>query len=142
MAKRKVGKRNKVKRQRKTKSQQKLLVKRKFYNALQALKRMKPKEQRLRASVASPEFIKDISNVMKRLRTRSDLVSSKHKKILKRHKKPLQRLVKKSSSIKSKRNVLLLRGGILPILIPIIAAAIGAAGTVGASAVGAAIMKS
>ena len=120
----------------------KIIVKRKFYNAMQILRHLKPKEQRLRTKKASKEFIQDISNVMAKLRKKPHLVSHHHKKTILKYKKPLQRLVKKSSSLKSKRNVLLQRGGIIPFLIPIICASIGAAGTIGASAVGAAIMKS
>lgn len=120
----------------------KIQVKGKFYNALQSLRRMKAKEQRMRASNASREFIKDVSKVMRQIRTKPHLVSNKHRKILKRYKKPLRQLIKRNSSLARQRKVLLLRGGILPFLVPIICASIAAAGSVGASAAGAAIMRS
>lgn len=126
----------------KVKRGQKIRVKRKFFNAMQSLRRMSRKQQRLRASNASNEFIRDVSSIMKKLRTKPHLVTNKHKRLLKRYKKPLRRLVQSGSSVKSKRKVLLMRGGIIPFLIPIICAAIGAAGTVGAGAAGAAIMRS
>ena len=135
-----MGKR-KVKKKKRVNPKGKIIVKRKFYNALQSLRRMSPKQQRLRAKNASKEFVTDVSNVMSKIRRRPNLVSNKHKKILRRYKKPLRQLVKKDSSAKRKRKVLLLRGGILPFLVPIICAGIGAAGSIGASAVGSAVMR-
>ena len=119
----------------------KIKVKRKFYKALHSLRQMKPKEQRMRASNASKEFVKDVSKVMNQIRTRPHLVANKHRKILKRYKRPLRQLVKRNTSLARKRQLLLLRGGILPFLVPIICASIAAAGSVGASAAGAAIMR-
>ena len=135
------GKR-KLNRRGKKKTSGKIKVNRKFFNALQALRRMKPKEQRMRASNASKEFVKDVSKVMSQIRTKPHLVATKHRKVLKRYKKPLRQLVKRNTSLARKRKVLLLRGGILPFLVPIICASIAAAGSVGASAAGAAIMRS
>ena len=147
MARRKVTfkskrKKKRVSRKGNKKTSGKIRVKRKFYNALRSLQYMKPKERRKRASNASKEFIKDVSNVMRQLRTKPHLVSPKHQKVLKRYKKPLRQLVKSGTSLARKRKVLLLRGGIFPFLVPIICASIAAGGSIGASAVGAAIMKS
>jgi len=121
----------------------KLRVKRKLYKALQSLRRMKPKTIHARLRVASKEFVKDIANVMSRLRSRPNLVPKpKDRRTLQKYKKSLRRLTSKGPSVEKKRKILLQRGGILPLLIPIICASIGAAGTVGAAAVGAAVMKS
>jgi len=121
----------------------KIKVKRKFVKALQHLRRMKPEQQRLRTAMASKDFIKDVTDIMKRMRTKPHLVKSKkQKRYLQKHKKSLRRLVRKGSSVNQQRKILLQRGGILPFLIPIILAAVGATGSIGASAVGAAIMKS
>ena len=123
-------------------SKRKILVKRKFFNAVQALRKMKPKEQRKRTQNASKEFIDDITTFLKRLRRMPHLVKNRHRKVLKKLGKSLRKLVNKGTSVESRRKILLQRGGIIPFLIPIICASIGAAGAVGASAAGAAIMKS
>ena len=133
-----------IKRKRRNVKNVKINVKRKFFNAIHSLRRMKAKNQRLRTRIASSEFIKDVANILRRIRTRPELVkSARHRKVLTKHKAILQKLVSKKSSSEQQRKLLLQkRGGIFPFLIPIIAAAIGAAGSVGATAVGAAIMKS
>ena len=137
-----MAKRKGAKTKKHSKRKAKIRVKSKFVKALQSLRKMKTQEQRMRTKNASNEFIQDVSRTISRLRTRPDLVNSKHRRILKRYKKPLRQLVNRASSIKQKRKVLLLRGGIFPALIPILCATIGAAGAVGASAAGAAVMKS
>jgi len=121
----------------------KLHVKPKLYKALQSLRHMKPNAIRSRVRVASKEFVKDVANVMSRLRKSPHLVPNpKDRRKLLKHRKALRRLTSKSPSVENKRKILLQRGGILPFLIPIICATIGAAGTVGAAAAGAAVMKS
>lgn len=130
MAKRKGGK--KVK---------KLKVKRKFANAMLRMRKMKRAKQRTLVEGASNEFIRDVSGFIKRVRHRPDLVKGSHRKVLRRHKKKLQRLIHAKTPIKKKRRILLQKGGIIPALIPIICAIIGAGGAVGAGAASAAIMK-
>lgn len=119
----------------------KLAVKSKFLHAARRLRQMKANAQKQTIANASNEFVRDVSSVMGRLRKRPDLVSSKHRKVIRRHRGKLQRLVNKKTSLQKKRKILMSSGGIFPALIPIIAAAIGAAGSVGAGAVGAAISR-
>lgn len=122
----------------------KLRVKKKFAAAMKHLHRQSKKVQRESVVGASNEFINDIINTLKQLRNKPHLVSSKHVKVLNKHKVHLRKLINKRTSMAIKRKILQVnqRGGIFPFLIPIIAAAIGAAGSVGAAAVGAAIAKS
>lgn len=131
MAKRKGGK--KVK---------KLKVKRKFANAMLRMRKMKRAKQRTLVEGASNEFIRDVSGFIKQVRHRPDLVKGSHRQVLRRHKKKLQRLIHAKTPIKKKRRILLQKGGIIPALIPIICAIIGAGGAVGAGAASAAIIKS
>ena len=63
------------------------------------------------------------------------------RKKLTQHRKALQKFVNPRTSLRKKKQVLTQHGGILPALIPIIVAAIGATGTVGAAATHAAISK-
>ena len=133
-----------VRRNRRNVKNDKIIVKRKLFNALHSLRRMKTKDQRLRTRMASSEFIKDIANVMRRIRTRPELVkSTRHRKVLTKHKKLLQKIVSKKSSPEQQRKLLLQkRGGFIQFLIPILCAVIGAGGSIGAAAVGAKVMKS
>lgn len=129
-----------------------LRVKKKFAKAIGKLKYMKPNAQRVAVSTASREFLNDISSLLRQIRFRHDLLNKRHKNILTKHKGALRKLVSPRTTVTQKRRLLSTeskskkqkrsqRGGIIPALIPIIAAAIGAAGTIGASAVGAAVMK-
>jgi hypothetical protein len=120
----------------------KMSVKNKFKNAMFKLRRMGKRKQQNVIAGASKEFIKDISDYLSKIRRKPHLVKNwKHRKQLKRHRVKLQRLVNPQVSLDKKRKILLMRGGIFPFVIPIICASIGAAGTVGAAAVGAAIAK-
>ena len=118
-------------------------VKKKFKDAMLKLRRMSKKQQYEVAAGASNEFIKDLVSYMKKLRNKPHLVkNSKHRKTLKKHRKQLRRLINSRVGVKSKRKILLMKGGFLPLLIPIIMASIGGAATIGAAATQAAIMKS
>ena len=91
---------------------------------------------------ASNEFIRDISKHISKLRNKPHLVkNSKHRKTLKKHQKKLRRLINSKVGVKSKRTILFMKGGIFPLLIPIISAAIGAAGSVAAAGTSAAILR-
>lgn len=127
----------------------KIKVKGKFQNAIQRLKHMQPKKQRAAALQSSNEFIRDISGFLSKVRKRPDLLTNKrHQKILTRHRLKLRKLVHAKTPLNVKRRILSQTGkglsqsgGILPFLIPIIVAIIGAGGTVGAAATHAAISK-
>lgn len=120
----------------------KIKVKRKFKNAISRLKTMTARQKRTAALGASNEFLHDISRFFKKLRKRPDLVTkSKHRRILKRHKSKLRKLVHAKTTMNDKRRILAQKGGILPALIPILVAGIGAVGGIGASATHAAISK-
>ena len=114
----------------------------KFKKAVFSLRRMTPQTQRIKAIGASDEFIRDISGFMSKIRKRPDLVKASHRKTLQKHKTALKKLIHAKTPIGAKRLILSQKGGIIPALIPIIAAIIGTAGSVCASAVHAAIVKS
>ena len=118
-------------------------IKDKFKKAMFKLRRFKRQNQRLTVARASREFINDISQYLKKIQTRPHLVKNKkHRQTLKKHRGKLRRLVDPHLSTEKKRQILLMKGGIVPFLIPIICASIGAAGSVGAAATSAAILKS
>ena len=116
--------------------------KNKFKKAVFRLHRMTPLTQRTKVVGASDEFIRDISGFMSKIRKRPDLVKASHRKTLQKHKTALKKLIHAKTPIGAKRLILSQKGGIIPALIPIIAAIIGTTGSVGASAVHAAIVKS
>lgn len=119
----------------------KIAVKNKFKNAILHLRKLSKQKQRNVAQNASKEFINDLIKFLKNIRSKGHLLNYSQRNGMKRHKHKLQRLVDGKVSIKSKRKILMMKGGILPFLIPIICAAIGAAGTVGGAAASAAIAK-
>ena len=120
----------------------KIKVKRKLRNAISRLKTMTARQKRTAALGASNEFLRDISRFFSKLRKRPDLVTkSKHRRILKRHKSKLQKLVHAKTTMNDKRRILAQKGGILPALIPVVVAGIGALGGVAASATHAAVSK-
>lgn len=132
-----------------------IAVKKRFGNAIKMLRGMKPKEQRIRVSMSSRDFINDLVSFLRKIRKRADVIPNKYRKKLSIMKKSLQTLVNSRTSLTKKRSILVghnqkkrgkkqrggQQGGILPILIPIIAAAIGAAGSVATGAVSAAVMR-
>lgn len=120
----------------------KIAVKKKFVQAISRLRRMKPKKQRTTVVGASNEFIRDVSGFMGKMRRRPDLVKSSHRKVLKKYQKKLQKLVHAKTPMNKKRLILVQKGGIIPFLIPIIVALIGAGGGIAGAATSAAIIKS
>ena len=119
----------------------KVKVKKQFKNAMTRLRRMTPLKQRTAVVGASNQFIRDVSGFLSKIRKKGHLLKPSHRNILKRHKKKLRKLVNAKTPIHMKRLILSQKGGIAPLLIPIIVAAIGAGGGVAASATHAAIMK-
>ena len=100
------------------------------------------KDKRDAALGASNEFIRDLTSFLSRIRKRPDLVThNKHRKALKRNKSKLRKLIHAKTSMNAKRRILSQTGGILPALIPIVAAIIGSVGGVAASATHAAISR-
>ena len=118
-------------------------VNKRFHQAIKRLHRMNPKRRNAVIAGSSNQFIRDFSNVMQKIRKQPHLVAAKHKKKLQRHKRKLRQIVNSGTPIHVKRRLLTQKGGFIisSILVPLIAAAIGAAGTVAGSAVGAAVMK-
>lgn len=117
-------------------------VKRKFIKAMKSLQDMPKRKQRIAAVNASNEFIRDVGRFMKKIQKRPGLVmKAAHRKILQRNKKKLRKLIHAKTPVTEKRLILAQKGGIIPALIPIVCAIIGAAGTIGASATHAAISK-
>ena len=133
----------KSKRYNRHKKSPKINVKAKFKNAMFQLRRISKQKQRNSVATASNEFIKDLSKHLAKIRMQPHLVKNKkHRTQLKRNRGKLLNLINPQVSLGKKRGILLMKGGIIPLLIPIICASIGAAGTVGAAATSAAIMKS
>ena len=93
--------RNKQKAKRSKKSG-KLTVKKKFSAAINKLQRLKCNQQRNAVSGASNEFINDISKTLRRLKSAPDLVSSKHKRSIRKHKSKLKRLAQAKTTLKAK----------------------------------------
>ena len=120
----------------------KIPVKKKFADAIKRLKRMKTSNQRAAALGASNEFIRDVSAFMSKLRKQPDLVKGSHRNVLKRHSLKLRKLIHAKTPLEKKRMILSQTGGILPALIPIIVAIIGAGGGIASAATSAAIIKS
>lgn len=116
--------RNKRKAKRSKKSG-KLTVKKKFSAAINKLRRLKCNQQRTAVSGASNEFINDISKTLRRLKTTPNLVSSKHKRSIRKHKSKFKRLAQAKTTLKAKRRILTQKGGFLPFLIPLLGTVIG-----------------
>ena len=116
-------------------------VKSKFKRAIRQLMKMDKGRQRQVVRSANNEFIKDFASTVGKLRYKPQLVSEQNARKLQRHRRKLRVLADSRASIKRKRRVLNQTGGIAPFLIPIIAAGIGAGGSIGASAVHAAISR-
>lgn len=130
-------------RRKRGKKSSKVNVKPKFKQAMFKIRRMSKQGQRKIVAQASPQFVKDVGIFLSKIRNRPHLIkNAKHRRQLKRHGTKLRRLVNPHVSVEKKRRILLMKGGIIPFLVPIICASIGAAGTVGAAATSAAIMKS
>ena len=138
---------------------QKSLQKKQFVKAMFSLAKMSEQKQREAATQASPQFIKDLCKVLSNLRNHPELLNAKQRKRIQPHINKLRKLIHSKTSMAKKRLILsqsisgahakapfskrpIQKGGILPILIPIICASIAGGTTIAASAVGAAIMKS
>lgn len=131
--------------------------KQKFTNAIRHLKKMSPKRQREIVWKSSNKFIKDFSDVLSKLRNHPEMVSAKHRKQLSQHQDKLRKLVNKKTPIAQKRAILAQdgthakrsmslkssgqKGGVFPLLIPVITALIGAGGAIAAGATTAAVAK-
>lgn len=113
-----------AKRKSKSKKSGKLVVKRKFYEAIKKLHRLKANQQRAAVSGASNEFVNDISKLLRRLKTSTNLISSKHRRGIKKQRLKFKRLAQAKSTVKAKRRILTQKGGFLPFLIPLIGSVI------------------
>lgn len=118
-------------------------VNKRFHQAIKRIDRMNSKRRNAVIAGSSNQFIRDFSNAMQKIPKQPQLVAARHKKKLQRHKRKLRQIVNSGTPIHVKRRLLTQKGGFIisSILVPLIAAAIGAAGTVAGSAVGAAVMK-
>ena len=118
-------------------------TKARFTRAMLALNKLPPAQQRKEISVANNKFIHDFCSATCKLRHKTSLpLSTKMKRDLKKYGPKLRALTNKRTSLAMKRKVLSTqRGGIAPLLIPIITAAIAAGGGVASAATAAAIAK-
>ena len=114
----------------------------KFKSAIRKLVKLNKPTQRQLAKHSSNKFIKDFGMAIAKIRNKADLFTKKQIGQLRRYKRKLRILANKRSSVQKKRQILNQKGGIAPILIPLIAAAIGSAGSVAGAAVHAAVSKS
>ena len=124
----------------------KVRVSPKFHHVLHTLKGMKMNQRRVALSKANDKFVRDLSNVVGKLRhLPRDAIPSMNPKLQRfiyLRRKSLRAFSKSNTPMKKKRMMVKQKGGIFPALIPIICASIAAAGTVGSAAVGAAVAKS
>ena len=120
----------------------KFVLKKKFLKGIKSLQRAKPKDLQHRLGNASKEFVNDVTTFLQRLRRRSDLVPKRHLRKMKKLRPHLRFMVRKSTSLKKKRQILKKRGGIFPLLFALIPSIIGAVGSVAAGASAAAIARS
>lgn len=114
----------------------------KFKKAIKKLVKLNKATQRQLVKHSSNQFIKDFGMTIKKIRNKPNLFNEKQIQRLRRHKHNLRILANSRSSLRRKRQILNQKGGIAPFLIPIIAAAIGSAGSVAGAAVHAAVSKS
>ena len=120
----------------------KVCVSKNFYHAMQTLKRMKGKRRVKALNNANDNFIKDLSSTLSKVRHQPPNILHTNPNLLRRiqfQRQALQRFSNKSTSMKAKRKMVKQKGGIIPALIPIIAAGIGALGAVGSGVGGAAV---
>ena len=115
---------------------------RKLLNTLTKLRKLPLTQQHRQLQLANGKFVKDLSSAARKVRYAKVKLAPTVRKKLTQHRKALQTFVNPRTSLRKKKQVLTQRGGIIPALIPIIVAAIGATGTVGAAATHAAISKS
>jgi hypothetical protein len=136
MAKRKLQKSKK-------KVVKKIVVKKRLLSAIDKLRHMKANKQRLAVVGASNDFIRDVSGLLTKIRKQPSLVKkASHHRIFQKNKTKLRKLVHAKTPIHVKRFILSQKGGIIPALIPIFIALIGAGGSIGAAATHAAISRS
>ena len=95
--------------------------------ALQKLSRMKPHVQREAMKHANNAFIHSMCSHIRKLRTTP--VSPKLRKRIQKHKKYLQKFLRKKTSMAVKRKMLSQRGGGIAALVPIIISALPAIGS-------------
>ena len=81
----------------------KIVVKRRFFNAMKRLKQMKAPKQRAAVLGASNDFIRDVSTFMSRLRKQPDLVKGSHRKVLQKHRLKLRKLIHAKTPLENKR---------------------------------------
>lgn len=125
----------------KKRNSKKLQVKKQFKDAMARLHRMIAVKQRAAVVGASDKFIRDVTSFMLKIRKKGHLIKPSHRNILKRNRIKLRKLVNATTPVSMKRLILSQKGGIIPALIPIIVALIGAGGGIAASATGAAVMR-
>ena len=94
-----------------------------FHHTVNRLKKLSRGAQVQAMSVANNRFIRDFVTHVKRLRHQK--LSPKQQKVIQRHKLKLRKLVNRRTKLSSKRHLLSQKGGFLPALIPLIAAAAG-----------------
>ena len=97
----------------------------KFRRAVMRLRSLKRNQQSQAIGMANDSFIRQMCSQIKKLRYKK--LKGRNTKALKRHSKTLRKLVNSKTSISSKRKILSQRGGIFPLLTPILMAAAGPA---------------
>ena len=112
-------------RKKSTKSRRKSTKSTRMMVALQKLKRMNPSHQRQAIKLSNDAFIRTLCNDVKKMRTKP--LPPALSRRMKKHRKHLQKLIHKNTSISTKRNMLSQRGGFA--IFPLIMAALPAIGS-------------
>lgn len=113
----------------------------KLTKALHRLCKLPREEQRRQLQLANEKFVNDLSSATRKLRYARLKLSPSMRKKLKQHRKALHTFMNGRVSAQRRKQVLTQRGGIAPFLVPIIVAALGATGSIGAAATHAAISR-
>lgn len=103
------------KRSERFKKTKKLVVKKKFKKAIAHLSKVSKDKQRKILKNASNEFIVDIQNFFRSIRRKAYLFNAAQRKVLKKYKRNLQKLVNSKVTLKTKRKILSMKGGLPPL---------------------------
>ena len=113
----------------------------KLLAAIKALSKMSPGQKHHYLQHANKKFVNDLCKATREVRYMNIKLSPSLRRRIKKHCKLLKAFVNPRTKLKRKKQLLTQRGGIAPFLIPLLVAGIGAAGSVGAAATSAAILK-
>ena len=91
----------------------------KFSKAISSLRKMRPNERHDAIRHANDRFIRDLCSKLGKLKRKK--LTEEERKFVKKHKSKLKVLCNRRNSIAKKRRMLSQKGGLLPLLAPMIA---------------------